>query len=307
MKRIFIFPSVILLLLAACNDSSRNDTYDKVEVVTDTTVTKMEESVSTGNTKKSIPASDKFTNLHDETDIEKLLCQGWVMDDDVSVLRDNNDPEGMYPYRCFYFFDDNTYTRNVRNAMEYGTWSYNDSRKIFSVHPAGYGSQDDYKIAAIGPDDMIILNHSEGSSTRLTYLADGVKYKNKNDDPFYIANNRWRIRPLSSESDEEVRSRLKQCIWFHILFYRDNLERKQTLISFYGIPSCLKWYGGGIGVINESELPDNWFACFYNREQALKARKMMVTIINKKYKWSTGKVSWVKKNLEVLEQMYADL
>lgn len=306
MKQITILSLFILSLFTACNDNGKTSS-DIKEVKSDSEVVAVEESPgSASSNKKTIPASPKFTSLEGETDIEKLLCQGWVMDDDVEVLASNNEPEGNYPYRCFYFFDDKTYTRNVRNAMEHGTWQYDAAKKMI-VLKASDGSRGEYKIAAVGPNDMIVLNSSSNSSTKLTYLADGVRYKDKSEDPFYIENNRWRIKPTKSETDEQVHQRLKAFVYFHILFYRDNLERKEKLISFYGFPSCVKWYGGGIGMINVEDLPDNWIACFYNKEQAVKAQKIMDGIITKKYKWSTEKISWVKKNLEVLEQMYANL
>jgi hypothetical protein len=34
---------------------------------------------------------------------------------------------------------------------------------------------------------------------------------------------------------------------------------------------------------------------------------MMEKVITMKYKWSKEKISWVKKNLQVLEQMYQNL
>lgn len=306
MKKNVILSCLLSILLIGCNDNSRSN-RDTVTVSPDSSVAPLiEEAPVAGSKKRTIPASDKFISLQQETSIDKLLCQGWVMDDDADVPANNNEPEGNYPYRCFYFFDDHTYTRNVRNAMEYGTWQYNNETKTVTVTSSD-NSRDVYKLAAIGPDDMIVLNQSSGSSTKLTFLATGVRYKNNSDDPFYIDNNRWRIRPKVSETDEQVRKRLKECIYFHILFYRDNLEKKERIISFYGFPSCVKWYGGGIGLIKEDELPDNWYACFYNKAQALQAQKIMGAVISKKYKWNTGKVSWVKKNLEVLEQMYANL
>ena len=60
-------------------------------------------------------------------------------------------------------------------------------------------------------------------------------------------------------------------------------------------------------MVKENELADNWFDCFYNKEQAMKAYRTMAKVIMKDYKWNKGKVSWVKKNLEVLEQMYENL
>jgi len=94
---------------------------------------------------------------------------------------------------------------------------------------------------------------------------------------------------------------------FHILFYRDNLARESKTISFYGFPTCLKWYAGGIYIVKEGDLEENWSYCFYSKAQSMVAYKMMDALLGKKYDWPKGKVSWVKKNLVVLEQMYERL
>jgi hypothetical protein len=309
MKKRFIIVLFFILKLAACSDNNRQ-TYRPAEIMPDTVVTTVEATPEAENTtafnKKKAPSSPRFTNLHGITNIQKILCQAWVMDDDIHTIQNKNEPEGNEIYRCLYLFNDYTYTRNIRSSLEYGTWRYNDATKIFSLNGAG-NSTDEYKIAAIGPDDMIILNHSEGSATKLTYLADGVCYKNNSDDPYYIENNRWRIAPKVSETDEQIRQRLKSFINFHILFYKDNIERNSENISFYGFPTCVKWYGAGIGIINEDELPENWIDCFYNKAEAVKAQKMMKAVISKKYNWPKENIGWVKKNLNVLEQMYANL
>lgn len=297
------------MLFASCTDKSKRKyaasetATDKVEVVE---APPAEATVSTEVETAPGDVSEKLTSLHSETDIEKLLCQGWAMDDDIEILENNNAPEGAYTYRSFYFFDDHTYTRNIRNYMEYGTWLYNDRNKTFSLR-RNDGYRDEYKIAAIGANDMIILNNKNHSSTKLTYLSSGFRYRNKQDDPFYIDNNRWRIKPGYSESNEEIRERLKQWMHFFILLYKNNLDRKEDIISFYGFPTCVKWYGGGMGMIKENELPDNWFACFYNKEQAIKAYNMVDDLMAKKYKWGKASENWVKRNLAVLEQVYANL
>jgi len=245
-----------------------------------------------------------LVSLANEKNIATLLCQDWVMDDDVEVVKDNGEPEGPYPYRCFYLFDDSTYTKNVRNTMEYGQWSYNKKKKTVTLKNSNR-SWDQYKIVAIGPDDMMVVNTKINTITKLRFISSGKKYANKNDDPFYIANNQWRIKPKASETDEQVRKRLKDCLHFYILFYQDNLAKGEQSISFYGLPTCLRWYKKGMQLIKKDALPANWFACFYNNEQAMKAYKLLSDAMLKKYKWPEGKMSWVKMNLLVLQQIDA--
>ncbi len=293
-----ILTFLVLCLFTACSNEKSTD-HTIIPVSLDSLV---EEPI----VEKQVSSSSLLVDLSREKNIQRLLCQGWVMEDDQDILRDNNEAEGMFPYRCFYFFDDYTFTRNVRNYLEHGRWTYNDDRKTFYLKTAN-GSTDEYKIAAIGPDDMIVINSGINSITQLKFSGTAKKYSNKKEDPYYVDNNRWRIRPRSLETDEQIKKRLKDCLHFYILFYKDNLVRRDDIISFYGFPTCLKWYGGGIFMVKEAELADNWFACFYNKEQAMKAYHMMEEIIVKKYKWDKPSVSWVKRNLGVLEQMYEQL
>lgn len=247
-----------------------------------------------------------LVSLAKEKNIAALLCQGWVMDDDVDVIKDNGEAEGNYPYRCMYLFDDSTYTRNVRNKMEYGQWSYNGAAKIITLKNYNR-SWDQYKIVAIGPDDMIVINTKINSTTKLRFISSGKKYANRNDDPFYIENNRWRIKPRGNENDEQVRKRLKECLHFYKLFYRDNLAKEEQAISFYGLPTCLRWYKGGIHMVKKNDLAANWFECYYNKEQAMVAYKLVEDVIMKKYNWPKEKMSWVKMNLLVLEQIDSNI
>lgn len=296
MRTIIIF-YIIALLFTNCSENTRKETT-VIPAPDEETISVVEE--------KDAALHSSLVDLSKEKSIEALLCQGWVMDDDIEVMENNGNAQGIYPVRCFYLFDDLTYTRNVRNFMEYGRWAYSDENKSLALKGSD-GSKDEYKIAAIGPDDMIVLNNENKSVTKLTFIGSGKRYAVKKDDPFYIDNNRWRIKPNGSENDAEIRKRLKDCLHFYILFYRDNIARNAKKISFYGFPTCIRWYNTGISMVKKDDLDDNWFECFYSKEQAMKAYKMMEKVISMKYTWSKGKESWVKKNLEVLEQMYNNL
>lgn len=254
----------------------------------------------------AVKPSDKLIDLSKSTNIEKVLCQGWELEDDLEALSSSSGPEGILPFRSFYFSPDFTFVRNPRNAIELGKWQFDKETKTITLN-YNSGSKDVYKIAALAPAELKLVNTGINSQTVLKFVSDGKAYKNVEDDPYYIANNTWRIKPKKAESDSLLRKRLKEYLHFHILFYRDNLAREKRTISFYGFPTCLKWYAGGIFMIKKDELPENWFTCFYNKEQAFKAYEMISALLDKKYKWSKEKISWVKKNLEVLEQMYGNL
>ncbi|MBK6633760.1 MAG: hypothetical protein IPG38_05110 [Chitinophagaceae bacterium] len=79
------------------------------------------------------------------------------------------------------------------------------------------------------------------------------------------------------------------------------------VISFWGLPSCFKWYGGGVFLKKETELKENWINCYYNKEQAMQAYALADKLLSQKYNWPKGEQNWLKLNLAVLEQMYKKL
>lgn len=245
-------------------------------------------------------------DLADNKNLKTILSQGWQLEDDLETLTMSNDAQGILPFRSFYLSSDSTYVMNPRNAIIFGHWQYDEVNKLITLNEAD-GGKTVYKIGALGQKELIVINKGEGSITQLKFIAAGKQYKQAINDPFHVSNNGWRIAPKKLESDKAILERLKGFIRFHILFYRDNLAKDEKTISFYGFPTCLRWYAGGIYLTKQKDLAPNWYQCFYNKEQALKAYAMMDKALAKKYTWEKSRVNWVIKNLGVLEQIYNQL
>ena len=270
---------------------------------------------STGDSKETVKSATDSTNeikakyadnlvdLSGNKNINDLLCQGWELDEDLENLPNNSEAEGMLPVRSFYLSPDSTYIRNPRNLMEYGRWRFDDATKMIVLQERG-GAKTEYKLGGLAVKELVVVKKGESNDAKMRFVSSGKRNRNVSDDPYHISNNLWRVAPKKAESDAAVKQRLKEFIHFHILFYRDNLAKDEKAISFYGFPTVLKWYAGGIFIIKEKDVPNNWIQCFYNKSQAQKARAIMEEVVGKKYKWPKGNISWVIKNLNVLEQMY---
>lgn len=292
MRYFKLFIITISLFIVGCGNSSVKETTAKTTDSID---------------KVQMGYENMLQDLSGSRNMEEILSQGWVLEEDLENLTYSNDPEGVYPFRCFYLASDFTFIKDVRNFLEYGFWEFNaDAKKIILRHDDG--SRDEYKIVKLAVDELVVINTGIASETQLKYVSEAKRYYRPANDPFHIDNNRWRIKPKKPETDEQLKKRLKDYLHFHILFYRDNLAKNAKTISFYGFPTCLKWYAGGIFIIKKEELAESWYKCFYNKDQAMKAYLMIDDLIGKKYKWPEGRsISWVKKNLAVLEQMYEKL
>jgi hypothetical protein len=293
----FLLLAALAVFIISCNNTTPQKKEQHGELSTESNTDSLES--SSGNT---------VADLSDNEDIYDMLCQGWAMEDDVEALKGMDDNSKLViPFRSFYFFADGSFLKNPRNAMEYGKWEYNDDRKIITLNYSGENGKDMYKIAALAPDELDLLNIGINTSTILKFISSGKRLKKLDDDPYYIGNNYWRIKPNKRESDADIQKRLKGNLHFFVLFYKDAIAKKSETVSFWGLPSCLKWYSGGIYLEKKEDLNEFWINCFYNKDQAMKAYGMMDKLLQLKYTWPKGETNWVKQNLAVLEQMYDNM
>lgn len=248
---------------------------------------------------------DQLIYLDSAEDMYNILCQGWVMEDDEEALEDmREDSKFEIAYRSFYMAANGSFVKNPRNAIIFGNWHYDDANKTITFNNDGNGGKDVYKIVKLAYDELTLRNIGINTVTNLKLISTGRRFKDPLEEPFAIENNRWRMPPGKKETDSAIKQRLKENLHFFILFYRSAILKDDKHVSFWGLPSCLKWYGGGIFLKKPEELRDNWIECFYNKDQAMKAYLLAERLLSRKYEWPKGEHNWLKLNLAVLEQMY---
>lgn len=300
---------LLLLLLFSCNDNEadrRTETYEHVTIKPEVPV---DEEKKTSTDERTMPTDSGIAVITGNEPFSDILSQGWENVDDVEALRNTRDDDPLeIPFRSFYFSHDGSFVKNPRNAMEYGTWKFDPEKKTISLRYGSGESPDTYKMIRLATDELTLINVGIQSTTHLVFSSLGAHFKNEKDDPFHISNCRWRIPPVARETDAAILQRLKANLHFFLLFYRRAILMKTETISFYGLPSPLKWYAGGIYLKKKGELEDKWMECFYNKEQAMKAYDIMDKVMEMRYKWPKDpSMDWVQKNEAVLQQIYNNL
>lgn len=282
--------TVVSLIVLSCNNNGEQKVAEKKNKMKQT---------------NEQAAYGKLVYLDTAESIYNILCQDWVLEDDADGIEGMTESSQFeVPYRSFYFSTKGTFLKNPRNTFDYGTWDYDDAVKTITANNTIDKTKDIYKIARVTATELTLVNASVNSSTNLKFIAPGKRFKNANDEPYCLENNRWRIKPKQKETDSAIHQRLKENIHFFILFYKSALAKDDQVVSFWGLPSCFKWYGGGIFLKKEAELKENWVACFYDKEQAMQAYKIAERLMQQKYEWPKGEHNWIKQNLYVVEQMY---
>lgn len=235
------------------------------------------------------------------------LCQYWeVTDAENPTIKDIYDHhvEDIYNFPGIIFMTDSTILENPRADMRYGTFILNDT----IIHAKfDDGKKAGYSISSMN-DSAMILRRVENNHTTILYLkGSGVFWPDASLNPFNKMNSRWRIKPLNSETPGELNERLKQCVLFYHYFFQGHAESESSEINFLGLPTCFKWYEGGIYIQGPSKLDKKWIDCFYSKEQALEARQMMEAVLLKKYDWDTTQKNWIKQTADVLKKIHDNM
>ncbi len=238
--------------------------------------------------------------------LDDLLSQDWEMEDADKehwneFFWDSIANKRKYP--GLSLFRDFTFTENIRCRMMTGKWSVDKANRMLLLQ-FDDRTKKAYFISELSLTKIIV----ENEDATISFSSDGLVHKDPLKDPFHPSNNQWRYKPRSAESREQIRQRVKDCVHFYSLFFKDNRLRRQSDISFIGLPNCFIWYNGGIGLPSLIELDKKWEDCFYSEDQAREAYDMLKAVIEKhQLKWPKHAGSWVDEIGDVLEQLHDQL
>ena len=287
-----------LVMLAACGDppAAPNKKSDFI----------FKETIASGDT--SLITFGKLKPLNITYD----LCQQWALRnaDDANTKDLTIDPEtGNHLFQEIMLYRDSTVTFNPRNGFKLGKWNLGQSEnKLLLILNFDDGSSREYIILHKRSDELSLAWRQGEAHYGMRLRSDAKAHANMLNDPFYPANNQWRIQPTHAESDSELRRRVKDCVRFYALYFRDHIVRHKSEINFAGLPSCFIWYNRGIGLYEVDKLPTAWKRCFYSTQQAIKGRSIIQKLFDKNdFKWPKETPSWFYDTHSVLEQMYHKL
>lgn len=291
---VFILITVFLFSCEAKKKSSSE--------IADEEVSETQQAVKTFN-------DSRLENLNLSRQLKDIICQCWDYKSDIAAL-DAEPVESSLDIvlRGYCFFRDGSMIKNPRGELSMGKWDLDTTQKPIVVNiQLNNGEKEKFFIAYLMPYRLVLADRKEGRKLLTEMSSEAFRHLDDEQDPFYKKNIAWRIKPSSPESTEEIKQRLKACLHFFTLFYDRHIFSEQSTINFGGLPSCFRWYSGGIYLQKKEVLSRQWIRCFYNEEQAMKAYAMADELLSKKYNWPKNEPNWLGKNVAVLRQMEAKL
>ncbi len=224
------------------------------------------------------------------------------------LLKEAKDNKIVQKGIMFSIFPDGTFTElKGVGTYRYGKWRFGANNKFILLSDSikvdtFFLKHEKTEISTV----TTLLNRTNAIELSFLQLAEVLDdYK---EDPFYYANNVWRIKPLSKESPEQIHDRLGNYFKHLAYILKAASERKQRAVSFEYSQGIVKIYDGGIGINPLNIVPESWAKTFYRDEDAFMAYKMFETYLIKgnNYKGTiTG--DWYKDDYKILTSIYGDL
>ena len=194
---------------------------------------------------------------------------------------DQKDSTEITPASFLNLQPDHTYTRDFKK-FEYGQWKRNDSVLLLT---------NERQITTLFPVKLVSRNELELKSSEgyiLNFEQQPARFSSPSNDPFSVDNNHWRITATKKETEQELRSRLKNHFNFYEAYFKWALDAKVSSIDVRSTPSPIKIYGNGFALKNFDELPASWRSYFYDEDDCRIANDIIKDIFEK------GNIAWAQ-------------
>lgn len=250
MKRILLLAIVPLLLLASCDDYIRKHYGDKMI------------------------ASWKFQRMN-----------GSVM----NLSGADTSPEDLVGmklrYGYLHLYSDRKYTFIGENISVMHSWSFNRSDSLLVIDSFVNNEDLRFKVLYCDADYLSMYmvafgrNKTDSRNNDILFRYDPY-FENAGSDLLIYPRNRWRIKPDHKESHAEIRKRVLDHLNFMIAYYQMIEDKHWNAFAPMYLQTVVKFYQNGIAIQNEEYMGKKWESCFYDHDDALQGRKILVDALN---------------------------
>lgn len=262
-------------------------------------------------------SSCNSTEKLEEKLVDDEIIGSWTLSEVITFDKENTDikdaartalaNEKLTKGLILQFFPDSSYTMFEGGNIKHGSWSYLNETAL------KYGNET-LKIDRFDKEGEMtalyasIRNNDNAMESAVKCVEEIKKLKDYKEDPFYPGNNKWRKRPLTNETDEEIVARLSNYLLHNAYLLKAAYERNDVTVSFEYSRGIIKVFKGGIGVVKKNKINQTWKSYFYNEADAMKAFYLYSSYLDKQgvlRARSTG--DWVKDDYELLMKLYSKI
>lgn len=223
------------------------------------------------------------------------------------LLKEAEDKKMVKEGLIISFFPDSSFTQ-VKGTGEYesGKWYYANKGKSICFSSLSRKDTVFVKYEIINNQQFMNLVNPNKDIT-MSFIKYVDVLADYSQDPFYPANNSWRIKPNQPETDEQLHQRLGNYIKHVAYLLKTSHERQLSVLSYVFSQGIIKIYQNAVGIYPLEIIPQSWKNTYYNEEEAQIAYEMYDEYLRiSPYKGAkTGE--WVIVDYDILTSIYGDV
>ena len=168
------------------------------------------------------------------------------------------------------FFPDKVYSDVSGYNLDTGKWVLEDNKLLKFGENKLIIDKTEEKKKKRYLTGTIVLPDTD-MKLKIEFVKVGDKLPDYKKDPYYPENNKWRIKPIHPETDNEIIDRLLNYIKHFAYIFKAGDIRKNKNVSWHHSSGVIRVYGNGVGTIDFDKINKNWINCFYDEKEAYKA------------------------------------
>lgn len=158
-----------------------------------------------------------------------------------------------------------------------GNWVFNDKQELLMQYKYLIEKNTSlFSVKHYWHDSLLLQNVIDRNEDTMFVIYYLVKLRTNDTIPdlFDPAINKWRARPQQPESEDAIKLRLKQVLYYYSAYFANISGNKVPYFNITKILAPIKFYSGGIGVKKYKE-DEDWTKVFYDNQDAKKAHVML--------------------------------
>jgi hypothetical protein len=182
------------------------------------------------------------------------------------------DKNTLTPANFLELRPDKTFTSDL-GKFQSGHWELKD-QQLF-LH-GDNGEIDVLLVSSLKKNEIVL---QVGKSTAANF--DGQSIPDIEKDPFSKSRNLWRKKAIVKETDEQLKSRLRNHCGFWVSYFTWALDNELTTVDVRSTPSPIKIYGNGFTIKPYADLPETWKGYFYDSADCDRATEILENTVRK--------------------------
>ncbi len=247
---------------------------------------------------------------------EKSILGIWRLSESVdhSLSSANKDPlleeaqkleEGKDGH-VLSLFSDKSFTELKGNGEYfYGNWSWLEKDQKIQLKYSDRKIV--YDVETNFTDTNAVVLQLKNPRKELTFIREAELLGKDKEEPFYAANNVWRIKPTKPESTAELENRLANYFQHMVYLLKAADQRHLDVISFEFSMGIIKIYNGGIGIHEYEILPQEWKNTYYDEKDVLEIYELYANYLKTSDYRGASSGSWVKDDYKIALSIYNDI